>query len=86
MYLYTLMNITKTYLDSQSSPPSTISSSINHRETIFQLSNPTPVRGEPTPKNLHRIQNYTKVNEKSVHYNIGGGSNVHIGLVLTYDQ
>ena len=61
-------------------------SSINYKETIFERSKLNPIRGKPTFKMLHNLQNKIKSNIKSVYSIIGGGVHGHIGLVLTDAQ
>ena len=61
-------------------------SSINYKETLFELSKLNPIRGKPTFKMLHNLQNKIKSNTKSVYSIIGGGVHGHIGLVLTDAQ
>ena len=55
---------------------------INHRETLFNQSNLTPIGGKPTSEIPHKLQNKIKANDKSVYSNIRGGAHGHIGLVL----
>ena len=61
-------------------------SSINYKETLFERSKLNPIRGKPTFKMLHNLQNKIKSNTKSVYSIIGGGVHGHIGLVLTDAQ
>ena len=52
------MKLTTTkYIDSWSSPSSTMKSSINYKDTLFKLANLTPIRGKPTFETLHKIRN-----------------------------
>ena len=48
--------------------------SINYRETLFDLANRTPIRGEPTFKTLHKLKIEIKENAKPMYSNLGGGS------------
>ena len=63
-----------------------MASSINYKDTLFERSNLTTNRGEPTFETLHKLQNKIKANEKYIYSNIRGGSHAHIGLVLTNAQ
>ena len=56
---------------------------IHYKDTLFKQANLTPIRGEPTLKMLHKLQNEIKVNAKSVYYNLGRGAHVHLSIVLT---
>ena len=67
-------------------PQSTIASSINYRETLFEGANLTTIRGKPTFETLHKLPKQIKDNSESVHSNLGGGAHDHISLVLTYAQ
>ena len=57
-------------------------SSINYKDSLFEQSNLTPICGEPTSEILHKIWNDIREKAKSVYSNLGGGSHVHLGLVL----
>ena len=59
---------------------------IDHKVTLFERSNLTPIRDKHTLKTLHKLRNEIRSNAKSVYYNLGGGSHVHLGLVLTEAQ
>ena len=63
-----------------------MTSNINYKDTLFERSNLTPIRGKPTFKTLHKFWNEIKANSKSVYSNIGGGSHGHLGLVLVDAQ
>ena len=86
MYLATFMNFNTTYLDSWSSPPSTIASYIHYGDTLFERANLTSIRCKPTYKTLHKLQNKIKASLKSVYSNLGRVSHGHISLVLTEAQ
>ena len=60
--------------------------SINYRETLFDLANRTPIRGEPPFKTLHKLKIEMKENAKSMYSNLGGGAYGNLGLLLTDDQ
>ena len=47
-----------------------MTSYINHKDTLFERANPTPIRGELTFKTLHNIWNEIKANANSVYSNI----------------
>ena len=55
---------------------------INYKDTLFKQANLTPIRGEPTLKMLHKLQNDTKSNAKAVYCTIRGGAHGHLVLVL----
>ena len=59
---------------------------INDKDTLFEKSKLTPIRGEPTFEMIHKIRNETKANAKSVYSNLGGGEHGYLGLVLTSVQ
>ena len=67
------MQLTITYLDSWSTPPYTMTSNINFKDTLFEQANLTLIRGKPTFEMLHKLQNKIKSNAKSVCSNFGGG-------------
>ena len=56
---------------------------INYKDTLFEQTNLTPTRGEPTFETLHKLCKEIKANTNSVYSNLGGGAHVHLGLVLT---
>ena len=60
-----------------------MTSNINYKDTLFERSNLTPIRGKPTSETLHKLQNEIKANAKSVYSNLRGGAHGHLGLVLT---
>ena len=60
--------------------------SISYKDTLFKRSNLTPICGKPTFKMIHKLQDDIKANTKAVYSDLGRGSNVHIGLVLTDAQ
>ena len=43
-----------------------MTSSINHKDTLFDQDNLTPVRGEPTLKTIHKLQNNIKAKSKAI--------------------
>ena len=63
-----------------------MTSNINYNYTLFEQSNLTPIRGEPTFETLHKLWNEIKANAKSAYSNIGEESHGHLGLVLTAAQ
>ena len=63
-----------------------MTSNINYKDTLFERSNLTPIRGEPTFKKLHKLRNEIKTNTNSVNSNLWGGAHVYPGLVLTDTQ
>ena len=40
---------------------------INYKDTLFERANLTLIRGEPTFKTLHKLQNEIKSNSKAVY-------------------
>ena len=76
------MKLTTIYLDSLSSPSSTITISINYKDTIFKWENLTSIIGKTTFEKLHKLQNKIKANTKAVYSNLGRGTHGHISLVL----
>ena len=52
-------------------------------DTLFDWSNLTPIRDEPTFKTIHKLRNKTKAYAKSDYSNVGGGSHGHLSVVLT---
>ena len=77
------MQLTTTYLDSWSTPSSTMTRNINYKETLFKRSNLTPIRSEPTFETLHKLRNEIKANSKALYSNIGEGAYGHLVLVIT---
>ena len=63
-----------------------MSSNINYKDNLFDRSNLTPIRGEPTFETLHKLRNEIKANAKSVYSNLGVGAHVHLGIVITEAQ
>ena len=63
-----------------------MSSNINYKDNLFDRSNLTPIRGEPTFETLHKLRNEIKANAKSVYSNLGGGAHGYLRLVLTDAQ
>ena len=80
------MQLTTAYLDSWSTQSSTMTSNINHKDTLFEQAKLTSIPVKPTFKTLHKLRNEIKANAKSVYSNIGGGAHDHIGLVITNAQ
>ena len=72
--------------DNLSSPTSTMASSINYKDTLFEQTNLTTIRGKPIFETLHKLWNDIKAHAKSVYFNIEGGLHGHLGLVLTSVQ
>jgi hypothetical protein len=56
---------------------------INFRQTHFQHADLTPIKGEPKNGTLKVLINELKANAQTIHSNLGGGANGHLGLVLT---
>ena len=73
---------TTTTLDSWSLPSSTMTSTINLKDTIFNQANLTPICGKPTFEKLHDHQNNINSNAKSIYSNLIWGAHVYLGLVL----
>ena len=63
-----------------------MASTVNYRDTHFERSNLTPIRGEPTYETVHKLWNKVKANVRSMYSNIGGGTHGHLGLVLMAAQ
>lgn len=57
--------------------------SIDYKETHFEKSELTPIRGEPTYHTLERLLKELKANARNVHSNLGGGAHGHLGLVIS---
>ena len=57
------MKLNTIYPESLSLLPPTMSSSINYKDTLFELINLTPIRGEATFKTLLNLRNEIKANE-----------------------
>ena len=55
---------------------------INYRDTYFQHADLTPIRGEPKNDSLKILINELTANAQTVHSNLGGGANGHLGLIL----
>ena len=60
----------------------TTAPSANFRATYFQHADLTPIRGEPKNDTLQVLINECMANSQTVHSNLGGGANGHLGLVL----
>ena len=54
----------------------------NYRDAYFQHADLTPIRGEPKNDTLRTLINELKANAQTVHSNLGGGANGHLGIVL----
>ena len=54
----------------------------NYRETHFQHTDITPIRGEPKNESLKVLFNKVKANLQTIHSNLGGGAHGHIGIGL----
>ena len=80
------MQLTTTYLDSCSTPSSTMTSNINYKDTLFEQANITLICGKPSFKTLHKLWNEIKSNANSVYSNLVGGAYGHLGLVITDTQ
>ena len=63
-----------------------MTSNINYKDTLFERADRTPIRGEPTFKTLHKLQNEIKSNAKAVYSNLVGGAHVHLGFLLNNVQ
>ena len=61
-------------------------STVNYRDTHFEQSSLTPIRGEPTYETVHTLWNEVKANTRSVYSNLSSGTLGHLGLVLTTAQ
>ena len=55
----------------------------NYRETFFQNPTLTKIVGDPTYTSLAKLKRKCKVNAKSVSRYLGGGTQGHLGLVIT---
>ena len=60
-----------------------MTSNISYKDTLFERSNLTPIRGEPTFETLHKLRNEIKANAKAVYWNIGEIAHGHLVLVIT---
>ena len=56
---------------------------IDYKETHFEKSELTPIRGEPTYSTLERLLKELKANASTVHSTLGGGAHGHLGLVIS---
>ena len=56
---------------------------IDYKETHFEKSELTPIRGEPTYPSLELLLKELKANALNVHSNLGGGTHGHLGLVIS---
>ena len=63
-----------------------MTSNINYKDTLFERSNLTLIRGKLTFKTLHKLRNEIKANAKSVYSNLGGGAHGYLRLVITDAQ
>ena len=54
----------------------------NYRETYFQHADLTPIRGKPKNDSLKILIHELSANAQTVHSNLGGGANGHLGLIL----
>ena len=63
-----------------------MTSTVNYLDTHFERANLTPIRGKPTFETVHKLWNEIKANARSVYSHLGGGTHVHLGLVLTAAQ
>ena len=59
------------------------SSHIDYVSTYFPHKVPSPIRGEPTHKDLKRLKTELRANASSVDSDLGGGDHGYLGLVLT---
>ena len=59
------------------------STNIDYKTTNFEYPVLTKISGQPNYELLKTIKNELKANAASVPSNLGGGSNGHLGLVLT---
>ena len=50
---------------------STMTRNNKYKDTIFERSNLTPIRGESTFETLHKLRNEIKANTNAVYTNIG---------------
>ena len=55
---------------------------VNYRDTYFQYADLTPIQGEPKNDSLKTLINELTANAQTVHSNLGGGANGHLGLIL----
>ena len=62
------------------------STNIDYINNYFQYPELTPIHGEPTYEALQIIKDQLKSNSSSVAARLGGGSNGHLGLMLTAEE
>ena len=62
------------------------STNIDYTNNYFQYTELTPILGEPTYEALQIIKDQLKSNSSSVTSKLGGGSNGHLGLMLTAEE
>ena len=58
-------------------------SNVKYYKKCSEHTNLTRIHGEPTFESLHKERNEFKANKRSVYYHLWGGSQGHIGLILT---
>ena len=58
----------------------------NYRETYFLKPDLSPIIGKPTFESLYQLIVDLQANAQSVHSNLGGGANGHLGLIMTPTQ
>ena len=61
-------------------------STTNYRETYFLKPDLSPIIGKPTFESLYQLIVDLQANAQSVHSNLGGGANGHLGLIMTPTQ
>ena len=59
-------------------------STTNYRETYFLKPDLNPIIGKPTFESLYQLIVDLQANAQSVHSNLGGGANGHLGLIGVY--
>ena len=80
------MQLTTTYIDIRSTASSTMTRNISYKDTLFEISNLTPICGKPIFKTLHKLRNKNKAKIKSVYSNLEERAHDHLSPVLTDEQ
>ena len=56
---------------------------VDYRNTVFEHPTLTKIHGEPTFEGIRTIHQELMINAQTVHSDLGGGANGHLGLVLS---
>ena len=61
-------------------------STINFRNSAFEITNLTRIDGEPDFKSIRTLQQKLIINTQCVHSDLGGGAYGHLGLVISPEK